>query len=245
LVVGGFCIFMVVYIFLVRILQNIHFIYQLLYGLGIGYIIYYVFYEILEVDFSNKEQFREILNSPILISIICVIVFTLTNVIHYNLELKNPNNDYYLTNIKKYCVINEIFSFDHESYTKSTRIFEFLGYFLGIYLEYVVVFSDDYEKFANYNIDSKYEMFNKTSNIKTLIRVLIMFVNHCYIISSFIMNKYQKTPEESMFYSMMVRLTIPYFFEGIFNFFVLKLAMRFINLTNNLALRNNKLTEKI
>jgi hypothetical protein len=222
----------IVYTSVIRVFQNIHYIHQLLYGFGIGYIIFYVFFEIFEVDFDDEKQFYKILTNPLTITIILTLLYFLSNIIHFILNL--PPRTEFIETVSKSCPINPIFAFDNESYTKSTRIFEFLGYFYGVWLEYKLVFGENYVSFTRYNLISKYsrDKFNDTDYIRTVFRVTLMYLAHVIIVSRLILSKYVNPPNESIVYSIILRLIIPYFLEGIFNFFILKSLMRHLRLTN-------------
>jgi hypothetical protein len=222
----------IVYTSVIRVFQNIHYIHQLLYGLGIGYIIFYVFFEIFEVDFDDEKQFYIILTNPLKITIIFTLLYFLSNIIHVILNLQ-PRTEF-IEIVSKSCKINRIFAFDNESYTKSTRIFEFLGYFYGVWLEYLLIFGQNYSTFTRYNLVSKYsrDKFNDTDYIRTIFRITLMYLGHVIIVSRLILSKYVNPPNESIVYSIGMRLIIPYFFEGIFNFFILKSLMRHLRITN-------------
>lgn len=230
---------MIAYTSVIRVFQNIHYIHQLLYGFGIGYIIFYIFFEILDIDFDDEKQFSYFLEQPIGMLLIFVCLYLLSNIIHLMLNLQ-PRLEF-VNIISKSCEINPIFAFDNESYTKSPRIFEFLGYYYGVWLEYKIVFKSNYNLFTRYNLKSKYqiEKFNETDWLRSCIRILIMYFMHIIIVSKLILSKYYKPPEESMAYSIVVRLIIPYFLEGIFNFFILKSLIRHLRLTNELIFKND------
>jgi membrane-associated phospholipid phosphatase len=228
----------IAYTSIIRVFQNIHFIHQLLYGFGIGYIMFYIFFDILDIDFDDEKQFSYFLEHPIGMFIVFSCLYLLSNLIHFMLNLE-PRLEF-VDIVSKSCVINPIFAFDNESYTKSPRIYEFLGYYYGVWLEYIIIFKSNYNLFTRYNLKSKYqtEKFNDTDWLRSIIRIVIMYLMHIIIVSKLILSKYYKPPEESMAYSVVVRLIIPYFLEGIFNFFILKTMMRHLRLTNEHIFRN-------
>jgi hypothetical protein len=228
LIILGFS--MIFYTSFIRVLQNIHYVHQLAYGFGIGYIIYFIFFEILDINFDDSGNFSYILNRPTLMTFIMTSAYIISNIIHISLNL-SPRLEF-VDAISKYCKINPIFAFDNESYTKSTRIFEFLGCYYGVWLEYRIIFQKKFNLFYKYNIRSKHEKFNDTDLIRTSLRIMIMYFGHIIISSRLTLNKYKKPTEEPIIYSILIRLILPYLIEGIFNFFILKEIMRHLGITN-------------
>ena len=105
-------------------------------------------------------------------------VWLVINMIHFNTNFRTK--PIYVLNIQKYCVINTVFSFDKETFTKSILIFEFFGSYLGVLMEYRITFGGKIDLFAKYNIKSKHkEMFNHTSGGVSFVRFLLFYLGLC------------------------------------------------------------------
>ena len=86
-----------------------------------------------------------------------VLIWSLDTFIHIKLNYAFPEESV-IKSIEINCPIVPIFAFDHESFSKSVRVFEFMGCFLGTYAEYVFVFKYDEDKFLRYDVESKKDL---------------------------------------------------------------------------------------
>ena len=223
----------IAYIFIIRMLQNIHYMHQLLFGMIIGYVIYYIYFEILEINFDNKEQFMSLLKKWKEIFLATAFIWTLDTYIHMKIDLKPPQESIVKT-IEQNCPIVDMFAFDHESYSKSVRIFEFIGCFVGAYLEYVFVFKFNEDKFLKYNVNSQNEMYRQTHWGKSLIRFGMFYVLQRYALSHLILGKgnFEKFWQLPLVYGLIFEQIIPLLIHGLCVFLIFKVMSKGLGLTN-------------
>lgn len=227
------CALNVIYIYIVRMMQNIHYIHQLFYGLAIGYLIYYTVFDIFELDFDSSHQFLTLLESWKSMALIILGVFIFVTVIHLNLNLVFLTQEE-IGSIEQNCKLNDLFSLDKESYSKSTRMFEFLGCFMGCWFEYVLVFKSNKELYTKYNVKSDHEMYRHTSSVISFIRFFIFFIVQRYLLSYLILGKanFESFPKVSFLTRLVFLQSIPLFIHGVIIFLVLKVLMPYVYLTN-------------
>lgn len=250
-----FCTLSVSIIYYTRLVQNVDYFHQMIFGLGLGVAIFYWYYHILKVDFYNRKQFMQIINQPIIMTALVVALWAIINIIHFNLNFKTK--PVYIVNIQKYCKITNIFSFDKETYSKSIQIFEFFGCYLGVLMEYWITFKGDMELFAKYNIKSKNrEMFNHTSNKTSFIRFLLFYFIQVLLFKRYILKKVTKMQYgDSTLFVLVFLLFIPLLFQGVFFFYFMKRLIVYLKLTNeklfkriekeSLPQYQNEISEKI
>ena len=228
------CCLLIILMYLIRLLQNLIYLNQIFLGLCIGFSIYYWFFNIVKVDCYNRKQFKQIINQPILVISMLIIFWILFNIIHVNINLNLE--PIYILNIQKYCKKEIFYSLDFNMYTKSMIFFEFLGCYLGIYLEYKIIFKENIELFIRYNIKSKYnELFNKTSKFKSFIRFLIYYLLEIIIFKNIFPYNYKiknNLFEKESFTFQIFLLFFLTIFKGIFFFFILKRMIIYLKLTN-------------
>ncbi len=248
LILLGFSI--VLYTSAIRILQNIHYAHQLLFGYCIGYAIYYIFFYIIEVNIESESQFSYLMNNKFKVTIIVIIVYFFSNILHIELDrmgkldLDQAEFDSYMVRINKYCTLSNLFKFANESYSKSTRLWEFLGYYWGLGLEYKFIFKNEFERFYMYNVKSENHMFKGLSSdknfktLKTILRIFIMYMFYMLLLEKSIMTKQMENNEHSILYCIVIGLIIPYICQGIINFFILKKLLVYMKLTNEIVNEN-------
>lgn len=242
------CAANIAYIFVIRMLQNIHYLHQLLFGLVIGYYIYFIYYDILEIDFDNKKQFIAIMKRWKEIFVATVLIWSIDTYIHIKLNFAFPEESI-IKSIEINCPIVPIFAFDHESYSKSVRVFEFMGCFLGTYAEYVFVFKYDDDKFLRYDVESEKDMYTKTNWMLSLVRFSTFFFIQKYILSNLILsksnfNEFSKLP---LIHSLVFQQSIPLMIHGFAVFFFIKVFNKCLFLTNESvwdAQEKNELVEE-
>ena len=154
-----FCFIMVSITYYIRLLQNVDYFHQIIFGFGIGFCIYFWFFNIIKIDFLSRKQFRQLINHFILIISFSVGFFIIVQVIHFNTGF--TMKPMYLINIQKYCKLKKFLSGKD---MKPYQIFEFIGCYFGVFLEYKVYFNNDLSLFSQYNIrERKGYVFNRTS----------------------------------------------------------------------------------
>ncbi len=209
----------VFYACIVRMLQNSLYLNQVIYGLIIGFIIYYFFFEIIKIDFYDYSYLKIFLEYRW--SCVCGILFifffnTFFQFILTKPYLKKNNNE-----------------FINQNYLSQTILFELLGYFMGILLEYMINFNCNDNLFCRYNVKGKNEneMFNSTKNDVSFFRLLLF----CF--SDYYLTKAIPTDIDFMDCSSYLNLLlclplINRILKGIILFFVLKYVIRFLGLSN-------------
>ena len=134
--------------------------------------------------------------------------------------------------IENFCEIPSDFNLSTEILKNCSLLFETLGAYFGILIEYKFTFNSNKEKFLTYNVKSRdKQRYNENSNpIKNLIVFLLLFfIEYIFfktIIEFWIKNYFVGT---NQFIAMSVEL----FFKGIFFFYIMKRLMSKICLLNN------------
>ena len=212
-----------------RFIQNIHSLPQLFFGLAVGYIIQYIYFDILEVNMEDSEQLRKLMNgkSFIITCVITLLVWAIANGTHYYL-FTDPDNSAYLENMSKYCDITvEFFMFGNESYQKASKAFLFLGCIVGAYIEYKMHFDSNYDKYAAYNMGK--ENWTQTDLWMVFIRMVLIIEINAHVVKYF---KFGNIKRDSLLYLNMGRCLLKSFVSGLFYFWINKVVFGLFNLTN-------------
>ena len=222
-----FCFIMVSITYYIRLFQNVDYFHQIAFGFGIGFCIYFWFFDIIKIDFLSRKQFRQLMNHSILIISFSICFFIIVQVIHFNTGLNMK--PMYLINIQKFCDLKKFFSGRD---MKSFQLFEFIGCYFGVFLEYKIYFNHDLSLFSQYNINErKGYVFNRTSRRKSFIRFLL-----CYFIQILFFNKIMPSGKDFNFqFGGLIYIIIKIFllfFQGFFSFFILKRILVKLKLTN-------------
>ena len=209
------------YACLVKILQNSLYLNQVIYGYAIGYVLYYIFFNICEIDLFNFSQFKLFLKFKwsIILGAISIFIF----------------NTFFQFIITKPYLENNTNSFMNQNYLSQTIFFEFLGYYIGILLEYILIFKSTDLFYCRYNIAEKnrdgIEMFNHTKSDVSLFRLLLFCFTDYYLTVSIPINV---DFINCLSYSKLI-LSLPLFkrtLKGILLFFLLKYTIKYLGLTN-------------
>jgi hypothetical protein len=207
-----------------RFIQNIHSLPQLCFGLICGYIVQYIYFEILEVNMQDSQQLRKLVNTKSILLILSGIIVSwlFFNGIHY-FFVHITYNQTHISNIEKYCEIIPFDLFDNESYQKTATAFLFLGSVLGIYLEYLSLFTSSYDKFEKYNMGEN--NWTNTEAYKVVFRIIIMvYLNK--LLGRYCQFGDVKT--DSLAYLNFGKCILKNIIFGLFYFFFYKLIFRLI-----------------
>ena len=211
----------VIYSSLVRMLQNTLYLNQVIFGLVIGYVIYYIFFHILKVNLMDFNQLKIFLDYKFTVIFCTILLFGFNTFFQFVITkpfLKNKSNN-----------------FINQNYLSQTILFEFLGYYIGMLLEYLINFKSNDIFFDKYNIKevniNGIEMFNHTKRDVSLFRFLLF----CFI--DYYLTLTIPTNIDFLDCSSYINLifSLPLFYrtlKGILIFFVLKFTIRFLGLTN-------------
>ena len=235
----AFCIFLALFIGLVQFFKNLHSLDQLLLGYLIALGFHYAFFYIIEINFDNSEDFMKLFetNKIKLIFIFGNIALILFHfVIH--LSFNFPINYESSKNLFKFCKDIVLYkSFHYESYEKACQLFLPIGLYLGLLLEYHYQFSSVANKFYEYNF-SEEKQWNRTKNLKTILRILIMGFTF-YIISFLYTFRYL---DNSLMTHLIKSFIIPDFVVGLTSSLALRFLCRILFLTNESNIKDNKVS---
>jgi len=212
-----------------RFAQYAHSLNQLFFGFGIGYSLFYLVFEIFEVELESRSHFKFFIHSVVLkILVVLLCLNVATNIIHH--LLKFDYDPSWLEVLTKYCEYIPFNFFDNESYQKSCSIFLAVAVILSVYLEYVLIFDYDFDKFYLYNVDmrSGYK-WNDTSQSITLFRFIFMYITFLYIQSLFLIGDVKKDSFLKLIFYRFILLNI---FVGLYLFLIVKFILRYVYLTN-------------
>ena len=228
------CVFYSCY---VRLLQNVIYLNQIILGIGLGFTVYYIMFRIMKIKFNEFKQIAVILNNYTFTILFVIIFFLFNTFIQFTLSepfISNPIASSYMKTLTKVFSDKEQSLFlNNVNYIMSTKLFEFLGFYIGLLLEYLVVFKKNEDMFIRYNIkeinQNGEEMFNHTSYDITIFRIILFCVCHFYLH----LNVNVDTIDTSSYLNLLLSLPIvERMFIGVLIFFVLKYAMKFIGVTN-------------
>lgn len=212
-----------------RYIQNIHSLHQLTFGYLCGYIIQYIYFEVLEVDMEDTEQLRKfITNTSLMITILLTLLsWVFFNALHYYF-INVSESKHMIETIDKYCDTNiQYFMFDNESYCKTAQAFLFVGALIGIMMEFKFIFNSDFDKFAAYNMGKN--RWTETDEYKTTLRIITM-----YLLGKLLLHlpKWGSKKHDSVAYLNFSKNICANLFKGFFYFFIIKTAFKFLTLTN-------------
>lgn len=171
IIIGSICLLLYFSICFARLFQSAHSINQIILGLALGFSVYFIFFEIFGVNFSNEKQFKFFFDHCQTIIITSFFMFFISIIFHQILNLifsgsAKFNNEKIIWEavISHYCDIIQINLFDNETYFKSTVLFLFFGVQIGINLDYILRFDKDYKLYSKYYFERNESKLRK--NIK-------------------------------------------------------------------------------
>ena len=225
-----FLIFLILFIDAIPLLQNIEYLHQTIFGISLSFSFYYLVFYIFRVNHLVTKQFIKIIKQPWIIItfslILIFLIFFILNNIAYSITTSQ------IEQIEKFCEIPTDFNLSTEILKNCSLLFETLGAYFGILIEYAYTFNSNKEKFLTYNVKSRdRKRYNENSNpMKNLVVFLLLFfIEYIFfktIIEFWIKNYFDGT---NQFIAMSVEL----FFKGIFFFYIMKRIMSKIYLLNN------------
>ena len=230
IILSIFLISLILFIDAIPLLQNIEYLHQTIFGISLSFSFYYLVFYIFRVNHLVTKQFIKIIKQPWIIItfslILIFLIFFILNNIAYSITTSQ------IEEIEKFCEIPSDFNLSTEILKNCSLLFETLGAYFGILIEYKFTFNSNKEKFLTYNVKSRdKQRYNENSNpIKNLIVFLLLFfIEYIFfktIIEFWIKNYFVGT---NQFIAMSVEL----FFKGIFFFYIMKRLMSKICLLNN------------
>ena len=136
--------------------------------------------------------------------------------------------------ITKYCDIVPFNFHDNEAYQKVCSIMLSVSIIITVYVEYILIFEGNIHEMLSNNIDmKKREKWNDTSNIKSVIRFLIMYLSFLYIQSIF----YEGDPNIDSFIKLLfMRYFLLNVTVAVYLFLIAKFLLKVLNLTKEIKL---------
>jgi membrane-associated phospholipid phosphatase len=223
--VAVICAVPVALIYSSRYFQGAHSLNQLAFGGGIGFALYYIYFDIFEVDIQDPKPFNWMYNNFFKISFSLISVFLLVTGVHLLIEFED--NKEWLGIITKYCDVVQYNIFENESFRKTSKIFLIVGCFIGMWLESLYI--KEYESFVDYNIHPE-RRFTNTSVDISLIRVVIMY-GLFLTFTRLVFSHWIDTKSDTFFHLTVFGYIIPYLINGVFIFFLFKLGCKHLGLT--------------
>ena len=230
-----FIIALIIFIDIIPLLQNIEYLHQTLFGLFLGFGIYYWVFSIVQVDHLNKKQFEKIISQPWIIMTFSIILIIIILFIHNNIYQRILI--YQIVHIQKFCEISKDFNSSKEILKNCIQLFEGLGAYCGILLEFKITFNSDYNIFARYNIKSKNDecYFEGKGQFIKLIRFLFLYFIEMVFFKT-IIEFWIKNNLEG--WNQFLSLSFVFFLKGIFFFYIIKIIL------GKLGLFNEKILEE-
>ncbi len=225
-----FIIILIIFVDTIPLLQNIEYLHQTLFGICLGFSMYYFVFYIVSLNHLNRKQFLKIINQPLIILTFSMILIIIILSVHNRINKRILTSQ--IIQIQKFCEIPKDLNFSKEILKNVIQLFEILGAYSGLLLEYKVTFNSSDVKFTLYNVNSKNkEKYNDDeSGIKKLIRFLLLYfieiVFFKTIIEFWVKHNLKGWIE-------IIILSLSYFFKGIFFFYFMKIILNKVKLTNN------------
>ena len=191
---------------------------------------FHVYVNIFQVKHFSPKQFTKIIKQPWIILTFSLILILLIFFILNNMVYAITTSQ--IEQIEKFCEIPNDFNISTEILKNCSLLFETLGAYFGILIEYKFTFKSNGKKFSAYNVQSKEsEKYNDDCNPikKLIIFLLLFFIEYIFfktIIEFWIKHYYQGT-------NQFIALSGELFLKGIFFFFIMKRLMSKIGLLNN------------
>ena len=202
--------------------------------MGLSFSFYYLIFYIFHVNHLSTKQFMKIIKQPWIILtfslILIFLIFFIINNMAYTITASQ------IEEIEKFCDIPNDFDLSTEILINCSRLFETLGVYSGILLEFKITFKSKEQKFTYYNVKSKNnERYNEECNHfkKILIFLLLFFIE--YFLFKTIIEFWIKNHFEGIY--QFVALSLELFLKAIFFFFIMKIILRKIDLLNNIIFK--------
>ena len=225
-----FLIFLILFIDAIPLLQNIEYLHQTIFGISLSFSFYYLVFYIFRVNHLVTKQFIKIIKQPWIIItfslILIFLIFFILNNIAYSITTSQ------IEQIEKFCEIPTDFNLSTEILKNCSLLFETLGAYFGILIEYAYTFNSNKEKFLTYNVKSRdRKRYNENSNpMKNLVVFLLLFFIE-YIFFKTIIEFWIKNYFDGI--NQFIVMSVELFFKGIFFFYIMKRIMSKIYLLNN------------
>ena len=234
IILATFLLSLIIFIDAIPLLQNIEYLHQTIFGLGLSFCFYYLIFYIFHVNHLSTKQFMKIIKQPWIILtfslILIFLIFFILNNMAYTITASQ------IEEIEKFCDIPNDFDLPTEILINCSRLFETLGAYSGILLEFKITFKSKEQKFTYYNVKSKNnEKYNEECNHfkKIIIFLLLFFIE--YFLFKTIIEFWIKSHFEGIY--QFAALSFELFLKAIFFFFIMKRLMSKIGLLNNIIFK--------
>ena len=225
-----FMIGLIIFVNTIPLLQNIEYLHQSIFGLCIGFAFYYWVFHIVRLNHLNRKQFLKIIKQPGIILISSLICITIILFIYNNIYKRILV--YQIINIQKFCEIPKDLNSSKEILNDCVLLFEILGAYLGLLLEYKITFKSNDVKFSLYNVKSKNGegYFQEKGPLIKLVRFLLLFFIEVVFFKTIIEFWIRHNLGDWLRFLFLLVL---YFLKGIFYFYFMKIIMNKLGLIND------------
>ena len=225
-----FIIGLIIFVDTIPLLQNIEYLHQSIFGLCIGFAFYYWVFHIVRLNHLNRKQFLKIIKQPGIVLTSSIIIIIIILFISKNISKRILA--YQIINIQKFCEIPKDLNSSKEMLNDCVLLFEILGAYFGLLLEYKIGFNSNDVKFTLYNVKSKNgeSYFQEKSPIIKLIRFLLLFFIEVLFFRTIIEFWIKHNLGNLLRF---LSLLVLFFFKGIFYFYFMKIIMKKLGLIND------------
>ena len=229
-----FLLTLILFVDAIPLLQNVEYLHQTIFGLTLSFSFYYLIFYIFNVNHLSTKQFMKIIKQPWIILtfalILIILIFFILNNMSYTITTSQ------IEEIEKFCDIPDDFNISTEILKNCSLLFETLGLYVGILLEFKITFKSKEPKFLYYNVKSrKNERYNEECNHfkKLMIFLLLFFIE--YFFFKTLLEFWIKNHFDGIY--QFAALSVELFLKAIFFFFIMKRLMSKIGLLNDIALK--------
>ena len=234
-----FIVLLIIFVDSIPLLQNIEYLHQTLFGFFFGFAIYYWTFHIVRINHLNRKHFMKIVGQPWIVMTFSTILFIIILLIQNKVNTTITTTE--IMQIKKFCEMPKDLNINKEIVKNSYELFEILGAYFGLLLEYKLVFKSNDEKFCLFNIKSKNsEGYFQQSGMIKLLRFVLLFTIEIVFFRTIIEFWIKHNLKGWLEY---LSLSIVVFLKGLFFFYYMKIIMRKLGLINNKIFEENMIDE--
>ena len=222
---------LILFIDTIPLLQNIEYLHQTIFGISLSYTFFYLIFYIFHVNHLSRKQFMKVIKQPwIILTFSIILIFLIFFILN---NIANTITASQIDEIEKFCDIPDDINLSTEILKNCSLLFEVLGVYCGILLEFKITFKSKEQKFLFYNVNSKEnQRYNEECNQfnKLIIFLLLFFIE--FLVFKTLIEFWIKNHLDGIY--QFSALSIELFLKGIFFFYIMKRLMSKIGLLNNI-----------